>query len=162
MMAPPPGFVQPMPPVTMPPTYMAAPQAAWSTPTFDQGRPAVPPSPPAPIVRGQVEEQPLAAPPPPRNTLKRLEMPSPEELGVARRQESREERPDWTALHRRLDDLGARSIQLEKLARGGYLVSCLLPTSQADRYHRIESEAATEATAVRLAIERVEQWAAAR
>lgn len=93
--------------------------------------------------------------------MTRLAIPSPEELGIARASID-EAQPDWAAFHRQLDTLGARSFHVEKLPQGGYQFSCLLPTSQADRCHRVEATAATEAQAIRMALQEAEQWVAAR
>jgi hypothetical protein len=48
---------------------------------------------------------------------------------------------------------------LEKLTPGGYRFSCLLPTAQPGRTHRIEAEAVTETEVVRLALAKAEEWA---
>ncbi|MCI0456012.1 MAG: hypothetical protein L0Z62_03410 [Gemmataceae bacterium] len=66
---------------------------------------------------------------------------------------------DWTAVHRRLDLLGATCLHLEKLPQGGCRFTCLLPTTQPSRNHRIETQAASEAEAVRLALQKAEEWA---
>jgi hypothetical protein len=85
-------------------------------------------------------------------------MPSPEELGIACAKPVSHGDADWSLAYRRLQDLGAFCFQLDKLPQGGYRCTCLLPTSQPDRNHRIEAPAATEAAAVRLALDKAEQW----
>jgi hypothetical protein len=89
-----------------------------------------------------------------------LRLPSPEDLGVSA------PRPtagaDWSAALRRFDQLGATGFQLEKLPQGGCRVSCLLPTSQPGRTHRIDAQAASDGDALRLALERAEEWAKQR
>ena len=86
-----------------------------------------------------------------------LVLPSPAELGVSRPVVAPE--IDWSLVHRRMQSLGSVCFHMEKLPQGGYRFLCLLPTSQTDRTHRIEVEAATEAEAVRLALEQAELWA---
>lgn len=87
-----------------------------------------------------------------------LVMPSPEQLGLAGGQPSTGA-VDWAAVHRRLDEMGAACFQIEKLKAGGCRCTCLMPTSQPGRNHRVEAQAATEPEAVRLALAQVEQWA---
>jgi hypothetical protein len=88
-------------------------------------------------------------------------MPSPEELGVS------PGRPaaaplDPAAAYRRLEELGATCLQLEKAADGGCRVTCLLPTGQPGRAHRIDVQAAGAAEALRLTVAKAEEWAAGR
>jgi hypothetical protein len=119
--------------------------------------PALQPPLPPPRFRAQSPDEPTTA------ALLRpalLNMPSPEQLGVATARPAGD--IDWDATHRRLDRLGALCFHREKLDRGGYRFTCLLPTSQADRTHRVEVVAATEAEAVRLALEKAEEWAGGR
>lgn len=85
-------------------------------------------------------------------------MPTPEELGVSCGPTDGSAL-DWTIARRRLDSLGAACFQLEKLSSGGYRFTCLLLTGQPNRTHRVEAQAATEAEAVRLVLERAERWA---
>jgi hypothetical protein len=87
-------------------------------------------------------------------------MPSPEELGVVAT------RPavaplDPAAAYRRLEELGATCLQLEKAA-DGVRVTCLLPTGQPGRAHRIDVRAAAAAEALRLTVLKAEEWAATR
>jgi|SRR5579859_1628835 len=114
---------------------------------------AAPPSRPTPryVPRAQDSEE-----------HSRLQLPSPEQLGVVKTLAPAPAAGiDWSAIHQRLNQLGATCFHLEKLARG-CRVTCLLPTAQADRSHRIEAEAGTEAEAVSLAIAQVESWAGRR
>jgi hypothetical protein len=69
---------------------------------------------------------------------------------------------DWTAALHRLDQLGATSIHRDKLPQGGCRLSCLLPTGQPGRTHRIDAQAASDAEALRLALEKAEEWARRR
>lgn len=138
------------------PTFVPAPQPQWAPPT-----PPVAMARPARVFRGAMpdEAKPVVARPKPVPAL--LVMPAPEEMGIASRPAGAE-KADWDTLHQRLDSLGARSIQLDRLPEGGYRFSCLLPTSQADRCHRVESTAETEVQAVQLVLQQAEQWVAAR
>lgn len=86
-----------------------------------------------------------------------VKIPTPEELGVGTR---KVERDDWTAGYRRLCELGATCFQMRRLPQGGCNVTCLMPTGQPDRNHRIEAAAASEAEAVRLVVQAAEEWAA--
>lgn len=94
-------------------------------------------------------------PPPP------LSLPTPEQLGVTK-PPPRDGSIEWTDAHRRLDALGAVTFQVSKLPEGGCRFTCLLPTDQRNYNHRIEADAATEAAAVRLGLERAEAWARQR
>jgi hypothetical protein len=86
-------------------------------------------------------------------------MPTPEQLGLAPvRPAAAVADTDWAAVHRRLDRLGATCFHLEK-ATGGTRITCLLPTAQAGRSHRVEAQAASEGDAVRLALDQAEEWA---
>ncbi|HEV3259014.1 MAG TPA: hypothetical protein VG013_19235 [Gemmataceae bacterium] len=116
---------------------------------------------PARTVRGQMgaEPPPSVPPRPAEQPPAPLVIPSPEQLGLACAEPAAGDSPDWTALHRRLDQLGAWSIQLDKLPAGGCRFTCLLPTGTPDRFHRVESQAGTPAEAVRLALDDAEKWA---
>ena len=87
---------------------------------------------------------------------KPLALPSPEQLGVAA--SKIESAVDWNLVHRRFNDAGATCFLLDHRPQGGYKLTCLLPTGQSNRTHHIEVEAATEAEAARLALERLEEW----
>jgi hypothetical protein len=67
---------------------------------------------------------------------------------------------DWAAVHDRLDRLGATCFHLERLPQGAYRITCLLPTDQQGRSHRIEVAAASEGDAVRLILVKAQEWAA--
>jgi len=85
-------------------------------------------------------------------------MPSPAELGVPGFNACL----DWTAVHNQLDRLGATCFHLERTPKGGYRITCLLPTDQRDRTHRIEAEGSGEADAVRLVLAKAQEWAGQR
>jgi hypothetical protein len=89
-------------------------------------------------------------------------MPSPEQLGVSCAKIADKESAEWTAARQRLDRLGAVGFQMDKTGQGGFRFTCLLPTVQPGRIHRIDAVAATEADAVRLAIDKAEEWALRR
>jgi hypothetical protein len=84
-------------------------------------------------------------------------MPSPDELGVPRARAQADRGGDWGSLYRQLVDRGAICFQLERLPEGGFRCTCLLPSEQPDRTHRFEVSAGTEAEAVRLVLNNVEQ-----
>lgn len=86
-------------------------------------------------------------------------MPSPEELGIAGPAPLAQAGSAWASAYRRLDELGVRSLHLEKSDDGGWRVSCLLPTGQPGRTHRIDAQAGTAEEALQLALSRAEQWA---
>jgi hypothetical protein len=142
----------PMPMQFAPPPRFPNPPAVrrQQAPPF-QARPALP----SPVFRGQSPEEPAPAPRGPAPRPMPLTLPSPEALGVTSARPAGDD-----PVHRRLDQLGATCLHLEKLPQGGYRVSCLLPTSQADRSHRIDAQAETATEAVRLAVERAEAWSA--
>jgi hypothetical protein len=99
-------------------------------------------------IRGQTQEpDPTAARP------QKLEMPSPEALGIQR---SRNVEVDWGNVQRRLSRLSVTSFQSEKLANGGFKFTCVLPSL--DFPHRIEAEALTEAEAIDQALRQAEEW----
>jgi hypothetical protein len=87
-------------------------------------------------------------------------MPSPEELGV-HMVKTEEPAVDWNQVDQRLRQFRAISIHRQRLTQGGYRFLFLLPTGQADRVQRVEAVAATEAEAVRMALEKADQLAGA-
>jgi hypothetical protein len=93
-------------------------------------------------------------------------MPAPEQLGVSAGWKgslaSAGEKVDWNTVLDKVNRLGSIGFHLTRLPQGGCQVTLLLPTGQTDRIQHIEASAATEADAVRLALERAEQWGAAR
>ena len=119
---------------------------------------------PAPrVIRGQQPEEPVpGAPLAPIARQTVLRMPSPEELGVANVQRFDAPNLDWAMVHSQLDRLGVTCFHLERTPTGGYRLTCLLPTTQRDRTHRIEAEASSEAEAVRLTLAKAQEWAVAR
>jgi hypothetical protein len=94
--------------------------------------------------------------------LPRLSLPSPESLGITATRTVERDVPDWTEAHRRLDRLGASCFQLAKLPHGGCRITCLLPTAEADRTHRIEAQAASESEALRLVLAKADAWTTRR
>lgn len=153
----------------MPPPRLAGPATARpAAPPSQPVRPAAaaawppqlptPPTAPPPTIRSQSPDEPTAASTPPRPA--RIELPPPEELGIALA--ARPVTLDWSAAHRRLEQLGACCIRLEKLANGGCRFTCVLPTGQPDRTHCIESLGASAAEAVTVALDRAEAWARQR
>jgi hypothetical protein len=84
-------------------------------------------------------------------------IPTPAQLGVAGAQSNGESAVDWNATHKRLREMGAESFQMERLPQGGVRVLFRLPASQTGQPRRVEAEAATEAEAIRLALERAER-----
>lgn len=94
--------------------------------------------------------------------MARLVIPSPKQLGITPANTSAAAAVDWNATRRRLDRLGAVYFHLERLDAGGYRFTCLLPTSQRGRTHRVETVAATEADAIHLALAKAEEWAGGR
>src|SRR5437763_3610054 len=138
------------------PTF-ARPAQQQAAPAFAQPAAAIP----APRFRAQSPDEPvsneLRTSPSPRPVA--LAMPSPEQLGIAAAN-APTGALDWTAANRRLALLGAISSHRERLPQGGFRFVCLLPTTQADRTHRIEAVATTEAEAVRVALQKAEEWAA--
>lgn len=98
-----------------------------------------------------------------------LQLPSPEELGLGAektapvresKSESRLEAKtvDWTALHARLDRLRASSFMVQRPSAQLVRIISLFPVAE-NRVHRVEASAATEAEAVRLFLEQVDEWA---
>lgn len=86
----------------------------------------------------------------------RLALPSPEKLGIGI--DTAAPAPaapavDWNDVHARLQRLGAISFQMERLGPNGHRVTFIL-VDNAGQPQRIESEAATIAEAVHLALQR--------
>ncbi len=139
------------------PAYAAAPQQAAP---WNAG--GIQPSNPRPVFRGQADDDPA----PQRRAVSNprpapLSMPSPEALGLA--EEHAQSRPiDWTAVHGRLDQLGARCFQLDRPTPGVFRITCLLPTNQPGRTHRIEAQAGSETEVIRLTLAEAEEWAGRR
>src|SRR5690242_9849363 len=147
----PPGFAPSLP------TGRSAPSNLGSPVPQPPAGYALPPSPPkysgvaqqpalAPrVVRGQRPDEPAPEPAAPVIRAAVLRMPSPQELGVADVKRPESPGVDWTAVHNRLDRLGATCFQMERTSEGSLRITCLLPTEQRGRSHRIEAQASTEA-----------------
>src|SRR5262245_26241186 len=98
----------------------AAPRAAWAQPHASHPPQTPNANLPSPRTwRGQDADDP------------RLQLPSPEQLGLHHSAPTAAKTVDWTAVHQRLDRLGATCFHMEKLERGSR-VTCVLPTSKAD------------------------------
>jgi hypothetical protein len=85
-----------------------------------------------------------------------LVIPTPEELGIVvpkpvARDRAQPEVADWTATRAALDRLGAMAFTLEQ-AGMGYRFSCRLSAGRL-----VEGRGATEAEAIRLALEQAER-----
>jgi hypothetical protein len=96
-----------------------------------------------PVVRGQMPDEPARPAP-------KLEMPSPEALGVTMPAPP----PNWTDLRVRLDRIGATAYVLEPLSTGGYQFHCQVRSADGSP-RTIEGCGATEAEAVRRALDGV-------
>jgi hypothetical protein len=164
----PPGFGSPFPVIESPAPNFASPTPSQPPAGYGSPRPQPPARPslvqqqaPGPrVIRGQRPDEPVptaSLAPIIRQAV--LRMPSPEELGVADSKRLDPPSLDWTAVHNQLDRLGATCFHLERTAKGGYRITCLLPTDQPGRTHRIEAEASTEADAVRLTLAKAQEWA---
>jgi len=93
------------------------------------------------VVRGQAPE------PAPSPTA--LKMPAPEELGIRLGQNApvQKEQPlDWNRLRARIEQLGAKSFQLDKQG-DGYRFACQLPGGMIEGTGRSENEAVQVALA---------------
>lgn len=86
-------------------------------------------------------------------------IPSPAQLGIE--SSPTPETVDWASAKNRLERLGAISLNLDRERSGEVRFTCLFATAMANKKHRVEAVAATEAEAVRLVLERSEQWAGA-
>src|SRR5262245_10614748 len=152
------------PPIAMPqqfavqpPQFPAQPRLPSRPPAVPAGangqpsQPAVASLPPPRAIRGQAPDEPAETRP------AALVLPAPEQLGIAM-VKTPESAIDWTAVHRRLDQMGATCFQLERSVSGGCKVMCLLPTGQANHSRRLEAQANTQAEAVRLVLDQAEEW----
>ena len=101
-----------------------------------------------PIIRGQAPDSIV---PPGRPTVA---MPSPEQLGVGGRPAD----SDWTVIHKRLQELGVATFQVDRLSAEVVQFTCLLPTADPGQTHRIEAHGATEAEAARRALDEAQRW----
>jgi hypothetical protein len=91
-----------------------------------------------------------------------MRIPAPSELGIDAGQHQSNSNLDWAAIHGRLDQLGATCFHMQKTPEGGYRISCLLPTGQQGQTRHVEAEALSESDAVRMALDKIEEWAASR
>jgi hypothetical protein len=151
-----PGSVTMLPPGYNAPTYGAVP---YAQPPIPQPAPPVrsaqAAAPRAPVVRGQMAEEAI----PPIRTFP-VAMPSPDQLGVNVRPAAGA--CDWMAIHRRMQELGVISFQMDRLNADVFQITCLLPTAEAGRTHRIEAHGTTEADAVRCALDEAQRWKSQR
>ncbi|MCC6419981.1 MAG: hypothetical protein IT429_17230 [Gemmataceae bacterium] len=115
--------------------------------------PAAAPAPPPAVARGKIDDPALAW-----SASARLTLPPPEQLGIAAAPPVAAGAPpasvDWNTTHAQLRTLGAVGIQLARLPAGEYRFGFLLPTDRADVTRHVEAVGATEAEAVRLALDR--------
>jgi hypothetical protein len=81
-------------------------------------------------------------------------MPPPEQLGIAAPGAI-----DWAAVHQRLDRLGVTCFQMDRPVSGGCHIVCLVPSRQPGQHRRVEAQAATQAEAIRVVLDRAEEWA---
>src|SRR5437870_972354 len=94
-----------------PPPQWPMPAPAAGPQTMPAGGALVQQSQPGRTVRGRASDEPPSAPPRLAEPPASLVMPSPEQLGVTCARPAAADSPDWTTCHRRLDQLGAWSIQ---------------------------------------------------
>lgn len=172
LVAPPFTALQSFPPTTygVPAAPSAAPPVPYSAAPTAPAQPraavpsvaAAPRSATAPIVRGQIPDEPIGPPsPPPQRPREMISIPTPEELGVGSAKAA-DSSIDWGTVNRRLEGLGATCFQMRRLPEGRWHIVCLLPTAQPNQTHRVEAEADAKPEAVRLALEQAEQWAGKR
>jgi hypothetical protein len=153
-MFPPGSYPTSLPPgaiLALPPGYGPVPFAppGYLAPPAPRPAPAVQAQVPKPVVRAQAPDDIVP------QVRTSLAMPAPDQLGVSGRPA---DGCDWTVFHRRLQDLGAISYQVDRLNADVYQFTCLLPTKEAGRTHRIEAHGATEGEAVRRALDEAERW----
>ena len=106
--------------------------------------------PPA-VVRGQAPDSVTTV-----ASVSPVAMPSPDKLGVAGK--AADVAPDWEAIHRRIQELGVVSFQADQLSAEVFQFTCLMPTAEAGRTHRIEGHGATQAEAARRALDEARRW----
>jgi hypothetical protein len=91
-----------------------------------------------------------------------LSLPSPAALGIAPAAQLPSASPDlvdWNAARARLNQLGAVSFNVNRLASGSYRMVVTLPTANPSQNYLVEVVAESEAVAVTTALERAETWA---
>jgi len=121
--------------------------------------PAAAPSKPA-VVRGLPPEEkvkPKPAMPSPGQLGIDLERPTPEQLGIAVPARTPVQ-VDWNLTRQRLQQMGALTFQLDRLPDDGRRFSITLPTAETGKTHMIQGNGATEAEAVRQALERADAF----
>jgi hypothetical protein len=157
-------FMRPIPAPTYPGGNSAAPSPQtgalnWNTPPSRPSDLQYPQPSSRPTVRAQApDETPLAsAPALQRQESAFLHIPSPEELGIGAGGAASKSAFDWNAVHARLGQLNA-TFQSRRSTDGYFEFTCLLPTARQGQAHRIEARAASETEAVRLALDKVEEW----
>jgi hypothetical protein len=130
----------------------------WSTPPSRPGDLQYPQPSSRPTVRAQApDETPVTvAPGLQRQESAFLHIPSPEELGIGAGGTPKSAL-DWNVVHGRLGQLNA-TFQSRRTSEGYYEFTCFLPTPRQGQAHRIEARATSEMEAVRLALEKVEEW----
>jgi hypothetical protein len=160
MMAPPayapsyPSGSYPAPQFSSQPATWPAGNAGWQPQA--PFNPAQAQQPSRPIFRAKGDDEAAV----PRESIEPLRLPSPDQLGIAS-PSGAAGTTDWTAVHQQLDRLGALCVHLEKV-EGGCRFTCLLPTAQPERTHRVEAVASSEAEAVRLALDKCAEWTGGR
>jgi hypothetical protein len=156
MIGGPPVFFPPDSVIMLPPGYGPVPYAPPPAP-----RPAAPvrtaqaPAPRPATIRGQMPDEVV-----PSARIALVAMPSPDQLGVNVR--PADGTADWTAIHRRMQELGVISFQMDRLNADVFQITCLLPTAEVGRTHRIEAHGTTEAEAVRCALDEAQRWKSQR
>jgi len=157
MIGGPPVFFAPPAVTLLPPGYGPVPYAPPPPPAPRAAAPilSAQAAPRPPVMRGQMAEEvvPTVRPLP-------VAMPSPDQLGVNIRPAAGA--CDWTAIHKRMQDLGVVSFQMDRLNADVFQITCLLPTAEAGRTHRIEAHGATEAEAMRCALDEAQRWKSQR
>jgi hypothetical protein len=86
-----------------------------------------------------------------------VERPTPEQLGIAVPTRTPVQ-VDWSLTRQRLQQMGALTFQLDWLPEDGRRFSITLPTAEAGKAHLIQGDGATEADAVRQALERADAF----
>lgn len=116
---------------------------------------------PRPIVRGQSPDD-MDAPAASPSAMTRLQLPAPDHLGIEPERKPQDaprvviSTLDWSAVRRRLDDLGVTCFQVEKMTEG-YRFSCVVPMAKAHWQRRLDVIAATETEAVVTALREAEK-----
>jgi hypothetical protein len=170
MMSQPVYFAQPLVyPQEFDPARPVSQPVTWSRPAQVQAAPAAVDSSPRPapaarqVIRAKGAEEPSPSQLPANvDAATALTIPSPEELGILPAPSAETNRLDWAQVHRDLERLATITYRLDKLPQGGCRFTCLLATSHPGLSHRVEAEAASEAEAVRLALDKAKEWSAGK